>query len=157
MSTELGATERAILAALAVERNPGMAVSDRVFGLYIDDLTERVQATLSYASRQDVESRAVALDRRQVVKIIPDPSEDDPRNFRVRLAPTTDAERAEFDELSKNAEAALRRGKDNARMEAQRAADLLQEQDNAARSAKLDETVRRAVAGEVVPPDDPAG
>jgi hypothetical protein len=157
MSRELGATERAILAALAVEKHPDAVIPDRVWGVDLRALAEIIYGTLSDASREATRSRAVALDRRQVVEIIPDPSAADPHNFRVRLAPTTEAERAELAKLDANAEAALRRGKDNARMEAQRAADLLQEQDNAARSAKLDETVRRAAAGEVVPPDDPAG
>jgi len=157
MSRELGATEAAILAALAVERNPGSVASDRVFGLYIEDLTERVQATLPYASLEDVRSRAVALDRRQAVKIIPDPSEDDPRNFRVRLAPTTEADRATLAELDANAERAQRSAEAQATMRDRHAADLRREQDDAVRRSKFDETVRRAAAGEVAPPDDPAG
>ena len=157
MSRELGATERAILAALAVEKHPDAVIPDRVWGVDLDDLTERVRATLPYASRQDVRSRAVVLDRRLVVEIIPDPSEDDLHDFRVRLAPTTEAERAALAELDANAERAQRSAEAQATMRDRHAADLRAEQDNAARSAKLDETVRRAVAGEVVPPDDPAG
>ena len=157
MSTERGAVESAILVTLAVERNPGSVASDRVIGLGLDDLTERVRATLPDASRQDVRNRAIALDRRGVVEIIPDPSEDDPRNFRVRLAPTTEAERAALAELDANAERAQRSAEAQATMRDRHAAALHAEQDNAARSAKLDETVRRAAAGEVAPPDDPAG
>ena len=158
MSRELGATERAILAALAVEKHPDAVIPDRAWGVRLHGLTEIVYGTLTDASREATWRDVLVLNRRGLVEIIPEPHPEDPDNsFRVRLAPTTEAERAALAELDANAERAQRSAEAQATMRDRHAADLRAEQDNAARSAKLDETVRRAAAGQVAPPDDPAG
>jgi hypothetical protein len=105
MSRGLGATERAILAALAVETHPEHAVPDRAWGILGRDLTTTVYGMRADASREATRRAVHRLASKGLVEIMADRA-----GLRVRLVPTTDEERATY---ARAAEAqAARRGTD---------------------------------------------
>jgi hypothetical protein len=122
--------------ALAVERSPESVISDRVWGVSLGDLAKIVFGTLTDASQDATRTAVFALNRAELVEIIPDPDADKPADsFRVRLAATTKAEREALAQLDANAKAAQERA---------RAADMMRTRQAAMLEEKGVEDTHRA-------------